>query len=437
MEIPTGFWLASLAFMLFVMLFFKYAVHVLSRDIFVTFFCWLVLLCDLAAVAVYSPNGRAMLSGYLLDGQGAVVIQAITWLFMSQLLFSVMILIQYWPNVIAEWIAEKRGQLAAWRKRRAEAKAQKEAEKAAAEGRPVPAKDEESSEEEEKTSDKTVPNKSRRDFIKGGLLIPFVAAGASCYATAFERDDTAVREIAVPVKNLPYNLYGFRMVQISDVHLGMFYSIEMFKNLLERAAEFDAQALLITGDVLDDKSLNEEAVELINEFVPKFPKGIFFCFGNHEHIRGIKKIRAILKKTKIKVLDNDSVLIERGERPLYFAGVDYPMARHAFDKQAQTYIDEAMQNVPENAVTVLLAHHPDFIDYGADYNATMVVCGHTHGGQIGFMGVPLVPPVFKYMRGKYKVGETFGYVHSGNGSWFPYRLGCPPEIACFVLCEEG
>ena len=92
-----------------------------------------------------------------------------------------------------------------------------------------------------------------------------------------------------------------------------------------------------------------------------------------------------------------------------------------------------MKDVPENAVKVLLAHHPDFFDGAAEYGVDLALAGHTHGGQIGAFGVSLAPPVFKYMRGVYRVGQTLGYVHSGNGSWFPYRLGCPPEIAVFVL----
>ena len=92
-----------------------------------------------------------------------------------------------------------------------------------------------------------------------------------------------------------------------------------------------------------------------------------------------------------------------------------------------------MKDVPANAVKVLLAHHPDFFDGAAEQGVELVLSGHTHGGQIGFLGVPIVPPVFKYMRGVYHIGSTMGYVHSGNGSWFPYRLGCPPEIAVFTI----
>ena len=57
---------------------------------------------------------------------------------------------------------------------------------------------------------------------------------------------------------------------------------------------------------------------------------------------------------------------------------------------------------------------------------------NTHGSQFGILGLPLFP-VFKYTRGMVRIGDSYGYVHTGNGSWFPLRIGCPPEIACFRL----
>jgi ser/thr protein phosphatase len=62
----------------------------------------------------------------------------------------------------------------------------------------------------------------------------------------------------------------------------------------------------------------------------------------------------------------------------------------------------------------------------------LTLTGHTHGSQFGFLGLPLFP-VFKYTRGMVRIGDNYGYVHVGNGSWFPLRIGCPPEIAFFRL----
>lgn len=284
---------------------------------------------------------------------------------------------------------------------------------------------------------KEIINPSRRKVIGASILVPAVATGMSLYGVLGGKNETIVRELALPTKGLPKSLYGFRIVQLSDVHLGMFYSLDEFRELLKRTTTLKADALVLTGDIFDDKSVNDEAIRLVNEFVSYFPKGIFFCYGNHEHIRGVAKIEAALKNTRIKVLKNTNTLVADAERPLYFAGVDYPMARPAFDMLAVSYLDEAMRTVPKNAVTVLLAHHPDFIDYAAERGISVVLAGHTHGGQIGLFGKAIVPNTFSYIRGMYKVNHTTGYVHSGNGSWFPFRLGCPPEIASFVLVEEG
>ena len=347
----------------------------------------------------------------------ALLVHIFSVLVMAELIFSVLVLVRS----LIRWLEACGGKKAG----ADEAKAQEEpAEEQQTEGAAAGPKEE-------------PVDESRRGFLKGLLTIPAAAAAAGVYGGFVEKDATVVREISVPVKNLPPELYGFRFAQLSDIHLGMFFSIEKLRELLERTAGLKAEALLLTGDVFDDKALNAEAAKVIDEFVPRFPKGIFFCYGNHEHIRGLRRITKLIAGTRLKLLNNCCLPVKRAERPLYFAGVDYPMHGHAFDMLADSYLDDALRKVPKDAVTVLLAHHPDFIDYGAARKVSVVLSGHTHGGQIGIFGIPLVPPVFKYMRGAYRVGDTFGYVHSGNGSWAPFRLGCPPEIACFILTEEG
>ena len=109
-----------------------------------------------------------------------------------------------------------------------------------------------------------------------------------------------------------------------------------------------------------------------------------------------------------------------------------------FNQRKHEFLSEAMKNVPQDAICILLAHHPEFIDDAIEFNIPLTMTGHTHGSQFGIFGIPLFP-VFKYTRGMFEHigsdGQTkcYGYVHVGNGSWFPFRLGCPPEIAYFTL----
>ncbi|MBP3690359.1 MAG: metallophosphoesterase [Schwartzia sp.] len=276
----------------------------------------------------------------------------------------------------------------------------------------------------------------RRRLLKGAAALPVAAAAAGVYGGTVGRTDIALREFIVPVPGIDDALDGFCIAQLSDIHLGLFFSLEEWRALLEQAAATDADALAVTGDLFDDDDMNAEAARILDEYVPRFPKGIWFCYGNHEYFRNIEVTEEALSKTRVHVLRDESALAVDGARPLWFVGVDYPRMRALFAVDGSASMETAMRGVPKNAVKVLLAHHPDFFDAAAKHNVELALAGHTHGGQLGIFGMPIVPPVFKYMRGVYHVGKTFGYVHSGNGSWFPYRLGCPPEIAVFVLKKK-
>lgn len=277
-------------------------------------------------------------------------------------------------------------------------------------------------------------SRSRRQLLKRAMVYPAAAMAAAGYGGTCGVDGTVEREYQIPVRDLPENLRGFRIAQLSDVHLGMFFSLERLKELLRQAAKGKPDALVLTGDIFDDVALNPEAIQVLDSFTGEFPYGIWYCNGNHEHFRGIERIQGMLAETQIHSLVNSSETVVEGARPLVFLGVDYPMKREekVFQSDKRAFMEAAMHNVPGNAVKVLLAHHPEFIDNGAEKGIELTLAGHTHGSQFGILGIPVFP-VFKYTRGMVQHGECYGYVHCGNGSWFPYRIGCPPEIAYFTL----
>ncbi len=275
----------------------------------------------------------------------------------------------------------------------------------------------------------------RRRLLKAAGAYPAAALGMALYGNLYERRATVERRYDIPVAAPA--LAGYTIAQLSDVHLGMFFSLEQLERLLEQTAAASPDALLLTGDIFDHPAWTADAVRLIDRFVPAFPDGIWYCHGNHEHMRGIALVEESLAASRIRPLKNGAQCVKEGAQPLYFAGVDYPMSEYrqrrdaeAFQREKAAYAKAALAALPENAVTVLLAHHPEFIDDAAEYGVRLVLTGHTHGSQFGIFGMPLFP-VFKYTRGIVEKGRTTGYVHSGNGSWFPYRLGCPPEIAYF------
>ena len=284
-------------------------------------------------------------------------------------------------------------------------------------------------------------NKERRKLLTYGLMYPLLSLAVALYGNRIERMATVERFFDIPVKKLPPELDGFKIAQISDVHIGAYFSLERLKELLQQAVDGKPDVLTITGDIFDNVEMNPDAIRLVDSFTDKFKFGIYYCHGNHEHHRGISAIEAGLARTKIHWLVNRS---EKVTANLYMLGVDYPPSSpimssgnrgdldKQFEQQKREFVTKALEGVPYDSVCVLLAHHPEFIDDGAEKNIPLTLTGHTHGGQIGIFGQSLLP-LFKYTRGMFIHDDCYGYVHPGNGSWFPFRLGCPGEIAYFTL----
>lgn len=285
---------------------------------------------------------------------------------------------------------------------------------------------------------------ARRRMLAYALIYPFLSLAMSLYGNRIGKNLEVENFYDVPVKNLPPELEGFKLAQISDIHLGAYFSLERLEKLLQRIADAEPDLLAITGDIFDDVNMNPAAIKLVDSFADKFKFGIYYIHGNHEHFRGIYRIEQMLAQTKIHWLVNRA---EKVTANLYILGVDYPSRapvmsssdktqEKSFAESRKKFVDMAMENVPGDSIKILLAHHPEFIDDGAQRNFALTLTGHTHGSQFGIFGIPLFP-VFKYTRGIVKIGDSIGYVHSGNGSWFPFRLGCPPEIAFFTLIHDS
>ena len=277
-------------------------------------------------------------------------------------------------------------------------------------------------------------DEGRRRVLKNAALYPAAGFLLSSYGAFVERYNTVRRDYTIPVPNLPPEADGMMIAQISDVHLGSFFSVEDFDALLTEVAAGGADLLAVTGDVFDDEPLNDAAARVLAAHVGDFRDGIWYCIGNHEYYHGARPlVEQMQREGQVHIVLNTAEQVA-GRGALYIAGVDYPFARgEGFYTQKEAYFSAAMADVPRDAVTVLLAHHPEFIDDAAAYGSVpLTLTGHTHGSQFGILGLPLFP-VFKYTRGMVRIGDSYGYVHTGNGSWFPLRIGCPPEIAYFRL----
>ena len=162
---------------------------------------------------------------------------------------------------------------------------------------------------------------ARRRALAHAMLYPLFSAAIALYGNRVEKNSDVENFYDVPIKNLPPDLDGFRLAQISDIHLGAYYSLERLEALLQRIADAKPDMLAITGDIFDDVTMNPAAVKIVDAFTDKFKFGVWYIHGNHEHFRGIRAIENLLAHTKIHWLVNRA---EHVTSKLYVLGVDYP-----------------------------------------------------------------------------------------------------------------
>jgi len=286
-----------------------------------------------------------------------------------------------------------------------------------------------------KEPDTTAPIVPRRRFLKAAAAaVPIVAltSGASGVAHAFS--DIKVYRKKIYFKNLPPELEGFRILHLSDIHIGYYTWLENVEDVLLAAGEFSPHIVCATGDHSDRLDVYPDVLKLFDQF--KAPYGVFASLGNHEYYRGIRRVLAAYDKSPVPLLVNSGQVIEHNGYPIFFGGADDPrsMGRENTRFFRKT-IDNTLLSAPSHAFRILLSHRPRAFDLASEAGYHFVLSGHTHGGQIGLAGRSILEPVFpeNYLWGEYSHGDNRLYTSAGMGHWFPFRLGCPAEAPVLEL----
>ncbi len=278
--------------------------------------------------------------------------------------------------------------------------------------------------------------KIRRYVRFFGTVILLLALCVGVYGAADGEKTEITEHHDVYAENLPDGFDGLKLAQITDTHIGPYYTNENLARDLDKAHAEGAEVIMMTGDLIDDVRVMPETAKILTNRSGLFPYGIFYVRGNHELYRNPAYIEKELKKTPVHILNNRHTTITRGKDILFVVGADYPgIQKEGREERMKALTEEAFRNIPETAACIFLAHHSDAIDGGFGHHAFLTLTGHTHGLQTGISGKPLFTP-FKYTRGMYSNGKDSGYVSRGNGGWFPFRFGCPRELAIFTLHKK-
>ncbi len=253
----------------------------------------------------------------------------------------------------------------------------------------------------------------------GGIFL-FIALAYSVYGV-WNAFHPRVREITVNIRNLPASWTGKTIVQISDVHLGSIYRRGFLKKIVKMTNGLHPDMVVITGDLFDGTDgASPGLVAPLNDLVA--PDGVYFVTGNHETYLGVRKAYAILKTTRVTILD-DSL---RDIRGLQLIGISYPKRGHTKN------ILNTIKNMPgfvPGMPTILLYHAPVMIGQAREAGVNLELCGHTHKGQI-FPVNFITHAIYKGRDyGLFTMGDYSLYVTDGVGGWGPpMRTGNTPEI---------
>jgi len=263
-----------------------------------------------------------------------------------------------------------------------------------------------------------------------------VAVAVGVLAVAFVARREALRpprdlRVEVELARWPQALDGYRIVQLSDVHIGASLGRDFAQALTQRVEALRADLVVVTGDLVDGRRAHFEA-EVAPFAELRGRDGAFFVTGNHDYYSGVAEWCDCVSKLGIHVLRNERRVIERGGAAFVLAGVDDHRSGRLSGTGGED-LERALADRPPGLATLLLAHDPSTFKRAQGMQVDLQLSGHTHGGQIWPFHY-LVRLAVPFLAGLYRRGDAQLYVSRGTGYWGPaMRLGAPAEITEIVL----
>jgi len=268
-----------------------------------------------------------------------------------------------------------------------------------------------------------------------GIAVLMLALGLTAVGFLNARRPARVQRVTVPLSRLPPQLDGFRIAQITDIHVGPTIKAPYLQAIVDRVNALEADVVAITGDLVDG-SVAELRAHVAPLAQLRARHGVYFVTGNHEYYSGVHGWVAELQRLGIRVLHNEHVVLRHEGAHLVLAGVP-DVSGHRFDPDHRSDPAAALAGAPREAPRVLLAHQPRSATAAAEAGFHLQLSGHTHGGQF----LPwnwLVPLQQPFTAGLHRLGGLLVYVSRGTGYWGPpKRLGAPSEIAVLRLAPSA
>lgn len=256
----------------------------------------------------------------------------------------------------------------------------------------------------------------------------------------FEARNIILKKITFSHKDIPESFDGKKIIFVSDIHCDQYFGPEKVATLVERINKQNPDIIIIGGDNVRKDSIYSTPFfkEIANL---KSRHGVYTVLGNHDHWEGRELIQKGFKSCGFYTCDNQAYWVKEGNDSIRIGGVgDF--------WEDEQLLENTIDKVKESDFCILLSHNPDYMENLNSKLVDLVLSGHTHAGQITFLGLwaPIMPasmhPKYLQTGQKYRYGwkqkETIRmYVTSGIGmGGFPFRFFASPEIVEITLTNK-
>ncbi len=257
-----------------------------------------------------------------------------------------------------------------------------------------------------------------------------VALALAVWGVFVRRRWVMTRQLELVIPGLPQEFDGYRVAQLSDLHIGGLTPGRWGHAWAARSNAAAPNLVVVTGDMVSS-GVNFHAViaDVIGSL--RADDGVFVSMGNHDYFGDGEPLITLLRSKGCIVLRNEGTTVSRGEASMFVAGVDDTWTR-------RDDLNLAMADRVPGAFTLLLAHDPGLFPAAVKHGIQLVLSGHTHGGQVALPFFPKLLTLGKlahrFHLGIYRYGDSTLYVHPGLGTTGPpIRLGVAPEVAILTL----
>ena len=275
---------------------------------------------------------------------------------------------------------------------------------------------------------------SRRQFLGFAAAVAPPLCTLSLTTLAMNQlNQFRVRRFILPLRDLPRDLDGMTIAQVSDMHVGRFTSGRVLREMVGAVNDLRTDLVLLTGDLINDALEDLDAgLELVRALQGRF--GSYLIEGNHDLIENGSEFERRVKASGVPFLLNESTVVSVRGAPLQLLGLSWTRTWENRDEAIASSVRQLLRQRQSDAFPIFLAHHPHAFDAAAKASMPLTLSGHTHGGQLmlndqsGFG-----PALFRYWSGLYSRGESKLIVSNGVGNWFPLRINAPAEIVHLTL----